>query len=402
VPAETATAASAALELDALPVAALALDDANVVVAANAGARALLPEIDGRPLAELLGRGPPAGGGAWRAELTDADRLPVLVDVHCGPRSGGVRVALVVRISETALLEESRLVLDAAFERAPIGMAFFNPAGEYVRVNASLCAFLGRTAEDLLGRRDQELTHPAHRASDVAAAWRILAGELDCWQTEKRFVRADGAEVWAIANLTFLRDAGGRALHWLGQFQDITARKELEARLQRLADEDPLTGLPNRRRFERELQSALALSARDALPGSLLLLDLDGFKAINDAHGHAAGDAALVAVADALRARVRRTDTLARVGGDEFALLLPHTGADTARRVAADAEVAVAAPLPAPGIRLSVCIGIAGFGPGEQPSPAELMARADADMYAAKRRAAVPDRPLRAGARRVS
>ncbi len=287
-------------------------------------------------------------------------------------------------------------------------MAFFNPTGHYVRVNAALCRLLGRTAEDLLGRRDQDLTHPAHRASDVAAAWRILAGEIDCWQTEKRFVLADGEVVWAIANMTFLRDEQGRALHWLGQFQDITARKELEARLQRLADEDPLTGLPNRRRFERELEATLALSARHGAPGAVLLLDLDGFKAINDAHGHAVGDAALVAVARGLRERLRGTDTLVRVGGDEFALLRPHTSEEAARRVACEVAAVVRAITLGTGkpmVALAVSVGVAAFGAAEHLPPAELLARADADMYVSKRRTAgdrnAPD-PQRAESPRAS
>jgi len=270
-------------------------------------------------------------------------------------------------------------------------MAFFNPTGHYVRVNAALCRLLGRTAEDLVGRRDQELTHPADRASDVAAAWRILAGEIDSWQTEKRFVLPDGEVVWVIANMTFLRDEEGRALHWLGQFQDITARKQLEDRWQRLADEDPLTGLPNRRRFERDLEVVLSLSERHGYPGALLLLDLDDFKAINDRHGHAVGDAALVAVAQALRTRVRDTDTLVRVAGDEFALLLPHTGEQAARRVALELEAVLRGTTLGAGkpeIGLSVSVGVAGFGLAEHPTAAELLARADADMYAAKRRAA--------------
>ncbi|MDQ3629918.1 MAG: diguanylate cyclase [Actinomycetota bacterium] len=385
------------LDLDALPVPAVTLGAGGRVLAVNGAGLELLPaDPRGRELDVVLPCGAtPLAEGRWRTELTGRDGVPFLVDVHLGPSLAGVRVALMLRVAESALLAESSRHLDAAFELAPIGMAFFNPAGEYVRVNAALCRLLGRTAEDLLGRRDQDVTHPAHRASDVAAAWRILAGEIDCWQTEKRFLLPGGEVVWAIANMTFLRDEEGRALHWLGQFQDITARKELEGRLQRLADEDPLTGLPNRRRFERELESTLALSARNGPPGALLLLDLDGFKAINDLHGHAVGDATLVAIARELRARLRRTDTLVRVGGDEFALLLPHTGEQAARRVALDVEATVRATTLGAGkptVALSVSVGVAAFGDAEHPSPAELLARADADMYAAKRRTAAGPR----------
>ncbi len=373
-----------ALDLELLGVPALIVRG-DEVLGGNARARELLGEPAGRSFASVLPREPAdRRAGRWRVALSGADGVPVLFDVHdTGP--GEARVVLLAPVTEEALLEQSVLQHEVAFTRSPTGMAFFNPSGEYVRVNPALCALLGRAEGELLGRRDQELTHPEHRAADVAAAWRILAGEIDCWQTEKRFVRPDGSVVWAIANMTFLRDACGRPLHWLGQFQDITKRKALEAKLLRLADEDPLTGLPNRRCFERELSSMLALARRHEVPAALLLLDLDAFKAINDLHGHAAGDAALVAVARALRSRLRRSDTLARVGGDEFALLLPHTDERAARGTAEQLRATVRASEPVVGVGLEVSVGVVAFDHREPASPDELLARADADMYADKR-----------------
>jgi diguanylate cyclase (GGDEF)-like protein/PAS domain S-box-containing protein len=129
---------------------------------------------------------------------------------------------------QDAFARDARRYFDAAFDNAPIGMALFNTAGEYVRVNAALCVLLGRSRDDLIGRRDQELTHPDDRASDLEAAADIFAGKLSTHQCEKRFVRADGSIVWALANLTFLRDEAGRPLGWVGQFQDVTARREAE------------------------------------------------------------------------------------------------------------------------------------------------------------------------------
>ena len=193
----------------------------------------------------------------------------------------------------------------------PIGMALFNTDGEYVRVNGALCALLGRRADELIGIRDQELTHPDDRQSDVDAAWRILRGEFNTWQCEKRFVRPDGSIVWTLANLTFLRDEHGRPLCWVGQFQDITE-------LRRMALRDPLTDALNRRAFDTELDALRRAHA------ALLVIDLDGFKDINDAHGHHAGDELLRRTADAIRGRLRRDDVLGRLGGDEFAVLLPH------------------------------------------------------------------------------
>jgi PAS domain S-box-containing protein len=89
-------------------------------------------------------------------------------------------------------------------------MALFNSDGEYIRVNSALCHMLGRPAEELHGRRDQEITHPDDRDADVAAAWEILEGRRGTHHCEKRFLHADGSIVWVIANLTFLRDHAGR------------------------------------------------------------------------------------------------------------------------------------------------------------------------------------------------
>ncbi|MGH2840810.1 MAG: GGDEF domain-containing protein, partial [Solirubrobacteraceae bacterium] len=337
---------------------------------------------------------PPAGSAeplhAGRAKGEGRNGVPFVVDVSFTARMpSGHRVALLRKLDATQLIAESQRLLDVAFASAPIGVALFNPDGQYLRVNPALCRLLDRSEEQLLGRRDQEFTHPDDRAEDVEVAWRVLRGELDTWQTEKRFVRPDGSVVWAIANLTFLRDDEGRPLAWLGQFQDITQRKSLEQRMRRLAEEDPLTGLPNRRSFEGALQLALDLNDRHGHVGTLLMIDLDGFKEINDTHGHAVGDATLVAVARALRSRLRRTDLLARYGGDEFAVLLRLTRSDRAQhvvgaleRVVRDTTLGAAGPA----ISLTVSIGLAEFGPDSAQTRDALFAAADAAMYEAKRR----------------
>ena len=380
--------------LDALPDAALVLDEGGCVVAANA----LVAELVGRdptgePLAHLLRcraleQLSPEPLREGRAEVLRRDGVPIVVDVSaCAPHDGH-RLVFLRKLDAPRLIEESERLLQVAFETAPIGMAFFNTDGQYLRVNAALCSLLDRREDELLGRRDQEFTHPEHRASDVAAAWRILEGEIDTWQTEKRFVRPDGSAVWVIANMTFLRDEDGRALTWLGQFQDITERKGLEERLRRLADEDPLTGLPNRRGLEGAIRLALDMADRHQLAGALLMIDLDGFKAVNDTHGHAVGDEALAAVSQSLRARLRATDLLARVGGDEFAVLLRATTGGRARALADALVQAVrTTSLGAgePDIALDASIGVADFEPVALPTVRELLDCADAAMYAAKR-----------------
>jgi diguanylate cyclase (GGDEF)-like protein/PAS domain S-box-containing protein len=259
-------------------------------------------------------------------------------------------------------------------------MALFDTSGRYVRVNDALCHLLGRRREDLIGRRDQELTHPDDRQSDIDASWRILRGELDTWQTEKRFLHASGEVVWVIANLTFLRDQAGRPLSWLGQFQDITERRQREELLGHLAVHDELTGIANRRGLMQELSDRLVRARRYAESGAVLILDLDGFKDINDQHGHQAGDALLKTVAHALRERLRRSDFLARLGGDEFAVILPHADAGAA---AAVAELLLAAVRQAGCAPLSASCGISLYDSRADNVDAVLDA-ADHAMYQAK------------------
>jgi diguanylate cyclase (GGDEF)-like protein/PAS domain S-box-containing protein len=264
----------------------------------------------------------------------------------------------------------------------PTGMALFNGDGQYVRVNQELCRMLGRSTGELLGRRDQEMTHPDDRAADVDIAWRILDGAFDSWQTEKRFVRPDGTVVWALANLTFLRDQDDRPLCWVGHFQDITSRKHDEHRLRHLADHDDLTGVPNRRRVVAELEARLRRASRGDEAGAVLLLDLDGFKAINDTHGHDAGDEVLVAVAAALRRRLRRTDLLGRLGGDEFAVILPDVTPAEAMHVASELLDGVRRDT----TEVTASCGVALYGPDGPQAVDEVLAAADRAMYQAKRR----------------
>ena len=382
--------------LDVVPDAAVLIDRDGTVVAGNEHARRLFGhDPAGDAIARLLDQGlPPATNDRpvrLRAQGRHGDRVPFVADISVADSDivPGHRIVLLRELDSGLLLDESRRLLDLAFDSAPIGMAFFNPEGEYLRVNDALCRLLGRPLDALLGHRDQEFTHPEDRDADVAAAWRILEGEIDTWQTEKRFVRPDDSVVWVIANMTFLRDEARRPIAWLGQFLDITERKSLEGTLRRLADEDPLTGLLNRRSFEAAVRLVLELAAQESISGSLLMIDLDGFKAINDTHGHPTGDAVLASVAGSLRERLRTTDLLARVGGDEFAVLLRETTGVRAQRVAdalADRVLETQLGAGRPELTLGASIGVAEFGSLPLPTVEELFAAADAAMYADKRK----------------
>ena len=171
----------------------------------------------------------------------------------------------------------------------------------------------------------------------------------------------------------------------VGLHRERDRTRQLLARLERLSEEDPLTGLANRRRWDAELDIACAVSRRSGEPVSVVLVDLDRFKQVNDRHGHAGGDAALRAVADLLRAAVRSGDVVARLGGDELAVLLPGGPEERAVELAERVRLATLT-LDLPGFgpgELTVSLGVAA-ATGADAAPAVLTARADGCLYAAK------------------
>jgi diguanylate cyclase (GGDEF)-like protein len=215
-----------------------------------------------------------------------------------------------------------------------------------------------------------------------------LVGGEGAQHLVQRCLPAGGGERVTELSVTTVRDDAARPLYRLVQLVDVTERHRAQARLQELADHDDLTGLLNARRFRAELDRQVAHSRRYGNPATLLLLDLDRFKPVNDRFGHAAGDALLRAVATALRGRLRETDHVGRLGGDEFAVLLPETPLDAARELAGDLAAAVArAGLVGTGdlaVQVSASIGAAPVG-HDTADAGTVLAAADAAMYAAKR-----------------
>jgi diguanylate cyclase (GGDEF)-like protein len=172
----------------------------------------------------------------------------------------------------------------------------------------------------------------------------------------------------------------------LGSLIWVWSREERMRKLQREADEDSLSGLRTRRRFEQEVRAAMARSRRDGTTGALLMLDLDHFKRVNDSHGHPAGDKLIAEVADVLRRRTREGDVLGRLGGDEFAIALPSCRPDEASVVAEAIVTAIRehAPTDQEIEPITVSVGVAMFGTDQLMSYATLVSEADTAMYAVK------------------
>jgi diguanylate cyclase (GGDEF)-like protein/PAS domain S-box-containing protein len=285
--------------------------------------------------------------------------------------------------------EELRRATDlfsTAFSAAPIGMALVGLDGSWLRVNRALCELVGYSEQQLMGLTFQDITHPEDLDADLSLLAEAIAGERTGYEMDKRYLHADGRVIRVQLSVSLVTDEAGAPLHFISHIQDVTERHELQARLQELADRDPLTGLLNRRRLEEQLQHQLARCARHGDEAALLIIDLDGFKAVNDTHGHATGDVVLREVAAALSRRARDSDTLARLGGDEFAVILVGVTDKQAGIVAASLSAAADAQGDAHGVTASV--GITLLTATDTVDGA--LARADAAMYAAKRARELP------------
>jgi diguanylate cyclase (GGDEF)-like protein/PAS domain S-box-containing protein len=309
---------------------------------------------------------------------------------------------LVSRLRKSGLnFEETRERFESAFGNAPIGMALVDLNGRWLQVNDALCRITGYSESELKTITLRSLTHPDDVDLDRPFLQQLLAGLIPSYQIEKRCRHLWGHIFWAQETVSLVRDGEGQALYFITQFQDISERKELARRMEFLVDHDFLTGLFNRRHFEQALALEVERAARYGSPGAVLSIDLDNFKVVNDRFGHMAGDDLLKSIGGLLRHRMRHTDTLARIGGDEFAVLLPQTGAEQAQ-VVADGIVKAfgrqTAVLANESIRVTGSVGAALFdGLGAEG----VLAHADMAMYEAKqagRNCFVICRPRAAGA----
>lgn len=283
-------------------------------------------------------------------------------------------------------VEASAAVLTAVVEHAGMGIALVGLDGVPFQANPAFCRMIGYTEAEVLTMRFSEFTYSDDLAADEGLFAELLAGERDVYRVEKRYCRKDGEVVWGALTVSAVRRPGGALLFAVGLVEDVTEQRVLRDQLRHQALHDHLTGLPNRRLFDDRLAHARRLAARHGHGLAVVVLDLDGFKAINDSRGHAAGDEVLSAVAAALTAACRESDTVARFGGDEFAVLCE--GPDTASHAAALAErlrASLAGPVAlADGTTVRVAASV-GFATADVADGFDtLLARADRAMYKRK------------------
>ena len=285
--------------------------------------------------------------------------------------------------------EENAERLSLALEAARLGMWDWDMQTGRVHVSQDWSGVLGYTPGDLADSDAawHGFIHPEDLPRVLEEVEAHLRGESPCYEAEYRLLEKSGEWRWIQdrGRIT-ARDAAGRPLRMTGVHQDVTERKAAEERILFLAQHDALTGLPNRILLYDRLQQALARARRRRGTFAVLFIDLDGFKAINDQHGHAMGDLFLQHVAQRLTGVLRAADTVSRLGGDEFIVLVdelskPEDAALVAQKLIR--ELSCPCILEGKALNSTPSIGISCF-PDDGVDPETLIQRADQAMYRAK------------------
>ena len=270
------------------------------------------------------------------------------------------------------------------FRELPVGWAVHDGV-EVLAVNPAAAQLVGYPSPaELVGRSVLELVHPESQGLALSRMTSVLSSGGPVRVEAEQMVCRDGTFVWLETVAAPVEWEGAAAVQVL--LWDVTQRVRTEERLSHAASHDALTTLPTRSRMEEHWRELQALNgARGPLP-AVLFCDLDGFKQVNDRHGHGVGDEVLRAVGARLRSVVRADELVGRLGGDEFVLLIAHGTQETAEHLAERVRTAVCAPIRVGDVLLctGVSIGYARAG-GPLDTLSDVLHRADAEMYAAKR-----------------
>ncbi|MBX9818999.1 MAG: EAL domain-containing protein [Burkholderiaceae bacterium] len=258
--------------------------------------------------------------------------------------------------------------------------------GAIVDINTAFTRITGYSLEEVKGKNPRLLRSGKQDADFYADMWRALT-EQGHWSGEIWNRRKDGEVYAELLTISSVRDAQGKTQQYVALFSDITSIKSHQSQLERMAHYDALTGLPNRLLLSDRLKQALTQAQRRDKKVAVAYLDLDGFKTVNDRYGHNAGDRLLIAMANAMKNVLREGDTLARIGGDEFVVVLIDLN-DTESCVPMLTRLleAAAAPMQLDGIAVqsAASLGVSFYPQAEDIDADQLMRQADQAMYQAK------------------
>jgi len=294
-------------------------------------------------------------------------------------------IGFCIDITEKKQAEEAVRLYERMFAYSGEALMITDRDNHILTINATFSQMTGYTIDEVRGQDPKLLASGQTPPETYQMLWASLQASGQ-WQGELWDRRKDGSVFPKWATISTIRDACGQITHYIAGFTDISERKAAEARIERLAHHDVLTGLLNRYSLESRLEQALATARRTYVPLALMFIDLDRFKVINDTLGHQIGDKLLIEVARRMSGSVRESDIVARLGGDEFVVVLTNMEAAVdAMPVAGKILQAVGTPYEIAGnvLHTTPSIGIAIY-PGDGINVSELMQHADAAMYHAK------------------
>ncbi len=231
---------------------------------------------------------------------------------------------------EEETIRENEERLSVIFEQAAVGMSY-GPAYEgYAQINQKYCDIIGYSKDEMKYLSFEQITYPEDLIKDKAYFDQLLAEEIDTFSLEKRYIKKDGSLVWANLTVSLIKRNIDKKPYVLAILEDISERKKSEEEMLYLNFHDHLTGLYNRRFYEEELKR---VDTQRNLPITLIMIDMNGLKLINDAFGHEAGDTNLKKIASVLKRVCREGEIIARIGGDEFVILLPKSNGNIAEEI---------------------------------------------------------------------
>ena len=334
--------------------------------------------------------------GTWEAEhtlvLADGSSRVMISRGKARARRGGGTDFITGTLQDVTAVREQEARLQAVFAEAPIGVAVLgligSERGRWTAANPALERLLGADRNELDGALSTDYTHPADLERSSLELGRLAAAEVDRVSFEQRLRRSDSEWVWTACSAALIRAADGSPRHAIAHYLDIGDRKRCDRELEHLTHRDPLTALVKRGRLEEELDRALAHAARYGSSGALVVFDLDGFEQLNKAAGRASTDAVLIAIAHAVGAAVRASDTFARTGADNFAILLPSATIGQARHVA-DKVLRIVRRRAHLGIEppvspLTASVGVVAWGERIPSGSTQVLVEADSALYEAQ------------------
>ena len=284
--------------------------------------------------------------------------------------------------------EQERTLFRAMIDQVPDYLFVKDRDSRFVVANKMVAADLGLEPEALIGKTDLDLHPPALAARFFADEQQVIASEQPALDIEEFVIQPSGRQKFLLTSKVPLRDSAGEVIGIVGISRDVTERKQAAAQIQHMAHHDALTDLPNRALLMDRLEQAVAKARRDTTAVAVIFLDLDKFKSINDSLGHAIGDRFLKELAARMARAVRASDTVARLSGDEFVILVDEETPERLGRVSSVIErlkAAIAEPVKIDNhmLKVSCSVGISLY-PKDGSHPETLITNADAAMYHAK------------------